>query len=158
MFPIIMSELQNAIAIQARFVIIRIMESQPDESKIALHQFVICENFSTLADDGYIAKGIRSNLYVSAFPCSLDPLYVVTCWRKDTRFHKEVIEYAVGSEILHRTAHMDIEPVTNHVIFRWHTHRFPPELSLAGPVLLTVRVVLDWNKQFESYLLIEKRP
>jgi len=129
-----------------------------EKSKIQLHQFVICESFTALADDGYAAKGIRSNLYVPSFPCALDQLYVVTCWRKDERFHKEVIEYAAGDEVLYRTAHMDIEPVTSQVIFRWHTHRFPSELRLKEAGILTVRVMLDWQMQFESYLLVEKRP
>jgi hypothetical protein len=134
------------------------MSSPLQNTKIALHQFMICENFSTLADDGYVAKGIRSNLYVPSFPYSFLNLFVVTCWRKDERFHKEVIEYAFEDEPVIRTPHMDIEPITNQVIFRWHTHKLPPELVIPREGTLKIRVVLDWQVLFESYLLVEKRP
>ena len=127
-------------------------------AKIALHQFILCESFSLLADDGYSAKGVRSNLYVPSFPYCFDNLFVVTCWRKDERFHKEVIEYAYESDVIFRTAHMDIEPVTSQVLFRWHTHKIPPEVILPREGTLKIRVVLDWNVLFEPYLLVEKRP
>lgn len=134
------------------------MNPPESSTKIALHQFILCENFSVLADDGYNAKGVRSNLYVQAFPYRFENLYVVTCWRKDGRFHKEVIEYGFEDETLFRTAHMDIEPVTSQVLFRWHTHKIPPEVVLPHEGTLKIRVVLDWQVLFESYLLVEKRP
>ena len=53
---------------------------------------------------------------------------------------------------------MDIEPVTDTVLFRWHKHQFPSNFSILRPTLLTVRVVLDWKVQFETYIMIENAP
>lgn len=123
---------------------------------IQLLQFLICERFQVLRRDGYLVEGLRSNLHVPSFPHQLKNLFAVTCWRKDDRFHKEVIEYeAEGQEPL-RSPHMDIEPVRDPILFRWHTHRFPAALTVQKPGILWVRVILDWKVQFESYLLIEK--
>ena len=125
------------------------------EKDIQLLQFVICERFQAQKRDGYLVEGVRSNLYVPKFPYRFKGLYVVTCWRKDQKFHKEVIEYQPeGSEAL-RSPHMDIEPVRDSIIFRWHTHRFPANLVIEKPTTLWVRVILDWQVCFESYLLIE---
>jgi len=126
--------------------------------KIKLLQFLICERFQAQKRDGYLIEGVRSNLYVPSFPHRLDYLYVVTCWRKDDRFHKEVIEYADEKGQSVRSAHMDIEPRKGNVIFRWHTHRFPGKLVIEKTTTLWVRVILDWELFFESYLLIEKDP
>lgn len=129
------------------------MEDEP----IQLLQFFICEDFEFDAEDGYKAQKIRSNLYVPSFPCKLDQLFVVTCWKKDARFHKEVLEYVLEDGTIIKTPHMDIEPVTNHVLFRWHKHRFPSNLQIKKDSLLHIRVVLDWDKKWETYLMIEKR-
>jgi hypothetical protein len=129
------------------------MENEP----IQLLQFFVCEDFEFDAEDGYKAEKIRSNLYVASFPAALDQLYVVTCWKKDQRFHKEVIEYQFENEPVIKTPHMDIEPVTNHVLFRWHKHRFPSNLEVKKDSLLHIRVILDWDKKWETYLMIEKR-
>lgn len=129
-----------------------------DTTQIALHQFLICEKFTSATDDGYQAEGVRSNLYVPRYPYHFDQLYVVTCWRKDERFHKEVIEYETADGEILKTPHMDIEPMTNNIIYRWHTHRFPSSLILHKDTTLRIRVILDWQVLFESYLLIEKRP
>ncbi len=129
------------------------MENEP----IQLLQFFVCEDFEFDADDGYKAQKIRSNLYVPSFPCKLDQLFVVTCWKKDERFHKEVLEYELEDGTVIKTPHMDIEPVTNHVLFRWHKHRFPNNLQIKKDSLLHIRVVLDWDTKWETYLMIEKR-
>ena len=126
------------------------------EGEIQLLQFFICKEFELEKQDQYTAKLIHSNLYAQTFPFSLGKLYAVTCWRKDKRFHKEVIEYATDYGESIRSPHMDIEPVTSSVIFRWHKHLFPAQLVIKEPTVLTVRVILDWNVKFESYLLIEK--
>ena len=130
------------------------MENEP----IRLLQFFICEEFEFDADDGCRSQKIRSNLYVPSFPCKLDQLYVVTCWKKDERFHKEVLEYVLDDGAVIKTPHMDIEPVTNHVLFRWHKHRFPADWAIEKPTTLTVRVILDWVVQWETCLLVEGTP
>ncbi|MCM8775903.1 MAG: hypothetical protein NC930_06100 [Candidatus Omnitrophica bacterium] len=107
--------------------------------------------------DCYRAEAIRSNLFVSTFPCRFDDLMIVTCWRKDNRFHKEIIEYVTEDGSSYRTAHMDIEPIEGSVLYRWHKHRFPPNLTFNQPSLLTIRVILDQEVRFESQLLIEKK-
>lgn len=129
-----------------------------NSEKITLLQCLVCENFQPQDQDGYSASGIRSNLYVSHFPYSLSHLNVVTCWRKDERFHKEVIEYRTDEGLILKSPHMDIEPIRDSVLFRWHTHRFPPNLLIEKPTILWIRVMLDWEPHFESYLLIEKAP
>ena len=125
------------------------------EEKIQLLQFVICKDFKTEKQDYYTAAKIHSNIYVAKFPYYFEELYAVTCWRKDKRFHKEVIEYATdyGSSV--KSVHMDIEPVAGSVYFRWHKHRFPADWAIEKPTTLSVRVILDWIVQWETYLLIE---
>ena len=130
----------------------QLMENEP----IQLLQFFVCEEFEFDTDDGYQAQKIRSNLYVPSFPCHLEQLNVVTCWKKDERFHKEVLEYELEDGTVIKTPHMDIEPVTNQVLFRWHKHRFPSELQITKNSLLHIRVVLDWEKKWETYLMVEK--
>ena len=125
---------------------------------IQLLQFVICREFRQLQQDTFTADKIHTNLYAAKFPFRLGVLYVVTCWRKDGRFHKEVIEYATDYGTSARSPHMDIEPAKDSVIFRWHTHRVPSEFVIEKPATLTVRVLLDSRPVFESYLLIEKAP
>ena len=127
-------------------------------SEIQLLQFLICEEFKQEKQDGYTAQLIQSNFYTSSFPFYFENLYVVTCWRKDQRFHKEVIEYATDYGTSVRTPHMDIEPMKDSVIFRWHTHRVPTDFVIQQPTILTIRVILDWKVRFESHLLIEQRP
>ncbi|MFZ5801737.1 MAG: hypothetical protein ACOY3K_01310 [Candidatus Omnitrophota bacterium] len=129
---------------------------EPDTGSIRLLQFMICEKFEPLKNDGYRVEGVRSNLHVPSFPAVLSDYYLVTCWRKDERFHKEVIEYAVDGGPPLKTPPMDIEPVRDHVIFRWHKHRFPENLRIEKPCTLWIRVALDWNVCLESYLLIEQ--
>jgi len=97
-------------------------------------------------------------MYVPKFPFYFGKVYAVTCWRKDQRFHKEVIEYSTDYGTSVKSPHMDIEPVTNNVIFRWHTHPFPKDFSIEKPTLLTIRVILDWKEHFKTHLLIEKSP
>lgn len=128
------------------------------DTEIHLLQFLICEKFQPQKQDSYLVEGVRSNLYVPKFPYQFNNLYVITCWRKDQRFHKEVIEYATDYGTSVKSAHMDIEPVRDSVIFRWHTHSFPTNLVIEKPATLWVRVILDWKVRFESYLLIEKTP
>ncbi len=128
------------------------------EGTIQLLQFLICKEFRQQKQDSYNAELVHSNLYAPRFPFSPGHLYVVTCWRKDERFHKEVIEYSTAYGATQRSPHMDIEPVTDSVIFRWHKHVFPADFVIKEPTLLTVRVILDWKVHFESYLLIEKSP
>lgn len=124
--------------------------------QIQLLQFIICRDFKTDRQDAYAAERVTSNLHVKKFPYYFDSLYVVTCWRKDSRFHKEVIEYSTPDGSVHKSPHMDIEPVTNSVLFRWHKHQFPANFEIKEPVILTVRVILDWKVFFESYIMIEK--
>ncbi len=126
------------------------------EPKIQLLQFIICKEFSQGANDCYKAEMVHSNLYVPKFPFYFDKTFAVTCWRKDKRFHKEVIEYATDYGASTKSAHMDIEPVTSSVYFRWHKHQFPTDFAIEKPTLLTVRVILDWKTLFESYIMIEK--
>lgn len=127
-----------------------------EKDKIALLQFFICKEFTNFRQDSYLGESILGNLYVSEFPYFFDKLYAVTCWRKDQKFHKEVIEYETDYGAKIRSAHMDIEPVTNSVLFRWHKHRFPSNFVIEKPTHLTVRVILDWEVLWESYILIEK--
>ncbi len=128
----------------------------PDQ--IQLLQFLICGEFELGKQDAYTAKIIHSNIYAEQFPYRFPKTYVVTCWRKDERFHKEVIEYATDYGETVKSPPMDIEPVTSSVLFRWHKHQFPSELSMSKPAILTVRVILDWKTVFESYLMIEQAP
>lgn len=134
------------------------MSAEAQSKKIKLLQFVICEKFSQQKNDGYLAEFVRSNLYVQKFPTGLFHLFVVTCWRKDERFHKEVIEYVTEDNLTVRSPHMDIEPMKDSVLYRWHTHQFPSDLVITKPGILRVRVMLDWDLQFESHLLIEEKP
>lgn len=124
--------------------------------QIRLLQFFICSQFHQEKQDSFKAEGLKSNLYVSRFPHRFRQLYAVTCWLKDKRFHKEVVEYATDYGASVRSPHMDIEPVTDSVLFRWHTHRFPDDFPIEKPTILTVRVFLDGRAVTESYLLIEK--
>ena len=124
--------------------------------QIQLLQFMICKEFKVNKQDFYTAEHVHSNLYVSSFPYQLESVYAVTCWRKDSRFHKEVIEYSTDYGTSFKSPHMDIEPVTNSVLFRWHKHPFPPDLVIEKPTLLTIRVTLDWKVMFESYVMIEE--
>lgn len=126
------------------------------ENKVKLLQFIICKDFQTGKQDLYSAQGLHSNIYTSKFPLSLNDTYAVTCWRKDDKFHKEVIEYTTEDGVSKRSPHMDIEPVTNSVLFRWHKHRFPSDLIIERPTILTIKVILDWEVFFESYIMIEK--
>ena len=125
------------------------------EPEIELLQFVVCKDFREESQDHFLASSVVSNIYVPNFPHTPNYLHAVTCWRKDSRFHKEVIEYATDYGMSARSPHMDIEPVTDSVVFRWHTHRFPTDLTIEKPTTLTVRVILDGKAIFESYLLIE---
>ena len=127
-----------------------------EDKAIQLLQFVICRDFLLEGDDAYTGKSIYSNLTVPDFPYQFSDTYAVTCWRKDKRFHKEVIEYTTEDGSVFRTPPMDIEPITNSVLFRWHKHLFPPELSIKASGLLTLRVILDWKVFFETYVMIEK--
>ena len=127
-----------------------------DAPNIQLLQFFFCREFQQEKQDQFTVAGVSTNFYVSRFPFHLKQFYAVTCWRKDPRFHKEVIEYATDYGASARSPHMDIEPVKGSVLFRWHTHRFPPDFAIEKPTILTVRVLLDMHPVFESYLLIEK--
>ena len=118
---------------------------------------MICKSFESGAQDSYAATQVKSNLHVPSFPYRFDKLYAVTCWRKDKKFHKEVIEYATEDGRVLKTPPMDIEPVTSSVLFRWHKHAFPSELEIQKDGLLHIRVILDWKVNFESYLMIEKQ-
>jgi hypothetical protein len=124
--------------------------------QIRLLQFFICKDFQFESNDRYRADGVHSNYATRTFPHHFDKLYAVTCWRKDKKFHKEVIEYATDYGTTVRSAHMDIEPVTNSVLFRWHKHLFPQNLIIEKPTILTVRVILDWEVRHESYIMIER--
>ncbi len=128
----------------------------PDE--IQLLQLFVCHEFRQEKQDHFTAVGIHSNLYVPKFPFHFKKLYVVTCWKKDKRFHKEVIEYVTGDGRSSRSPHMDVEPISDSVLFRWHKHPFPSDFHIEKPTLLTLRVILDAKPRFESYFLIEKSP
>ena len=126
--------------------------------QIQLLQFVICKEFREQKQDAFSADSVLSNLYVPEFPFYFTKLYAVTCWRKDDRFHKEVIEYATDYGASIRSPHMDIEPAKNSVLFRWHAHQFPTDFPIQKPTILTVRVILDWNVCWETYVMIEQKP
>ncbi len=128
------------------------------EKPIQLLQFMICRDFAQGKEDAYNVEGVHSNLYVPSFPHTFHKTFVVTCWRKDKKFHKEVIEYVTDYGKVYRSAHMDIEPITNSVLFRWHKHQFPSDLKIEQPAILTIRVILDWQTMFESYLMVEQAP
>jgi len=125
--------------------------------EIRLLQFFVCQSFRQKKQDFFEAEGLQTNLYVPKFPFYFRELYAVTCWLKDRRFHKEVIEYATDYGTSVKSPPMDIEPAKDRVIFRWHTHRFPSDWAIEKPTTLTIRVNLDWKTCFESYVLIEKR-
>lgn len=133
-------------------------EPDPVNSEIRLLQFLICREFVHQGQDRFSADHVQGNIYVSKFPYYFDPLFAVTCWRKDKRFHKEVIEYATDYGTSVRSPHMDIEPITTTVLFRWHKHQFPTDFAIEQPTLVWVRVILDWKVNFETYLLIEQKP
>lgn len=128
-----------------------------NKDEIKLLQFFICREFTASKQDSYIGESILGNLYVPSFPYRFEQLYAVTCWRKDKKFHKEVIEYETDDGNKVRSPHTDIEPVTSSVLFRWHKHRFPSDFPIHKPSHLTVRVILDWEVLWESYILIEQR-
>lgn len=125
-------------------------------NEIKLLQFMICKNFKQEKQDHYTAEMIHSNIYTSKFPVNLSDIYAITCWRKDNRFHKEVVEYATDYGFTIKSPHMDIEPVTNSVLFRWHKHLFPSKLIIEKPTMLTIKVILDWDVKLESCLMIEE--
>ena len=129
-----------------------------EHDKIRLLQFMVCKDFEIGEQDSYTANLVRSNLHVPSFPYYFEDLYAVTCWRKDKMFHKEVIEYTTGDGRILKTPPMDIEPITSSVLFRWHKHAFPKDLEIREDGLIHIRVILDWKVNFESYLMIEKRP
>ena len=128
------------------------------QDEIRLLQFLICREFRVLKQDAYEAEFVLGNLYVPKFPYYFDKIFAVTCWRKDKRFHKEVIEYETDYGAGVKSPHMDIEPVTNSVLFRWHKHQFPMDLAIDKPTILTVRVILDWKVNWETYIMIEQAP
>ena len=130
------------------------MPCMPDE--IQLLQFMICKEFRQEKQDYYTAEAVHSNLYARTFPHSLSGTYIITCWRKDKRFHKEVIEYSTDYGATVKSPHMDIEPVTDSVVFRWHKHLIPADFTIEKPTILTVRVILDWEVKHESYIMIEQ--
>lgn len=129
-----------------------------EHDQIRLLQFFICKSFEFEKNDCYRADMVHSNFYATSFPHRFDKLYAVTCWRKDQKFHKEVIEYSTDYGAVTRSPHMDIEPVTNSVLFRWHKHQFPQDFAIEKPCILTVKVILDWEVKWESYLLVEQAP
>lgn len=126
------------------------------DTEIKLLQFIICKKFHEKEQDIFSADMVKSNLYVPSFPYYFDEMHAVTCWRKDRRFHKEVIEYTTDYGETVKSPHMDIEPAKDSVLFRWHAHQFPQDLEISQPTLLTIRVILDWEVRFESYLMIEQ--
>ena len=128
------------------------------QDKIQLLQLFICREFRQEKQDCFTAGQVMSNLYVPKFPVYLRNLLIVTCWQKDRRFHKEVIEYATDYGTSTRSPHMDVEPITNSVLFRWHKHPFPSDFPLKKPTVLKVRVILDAQLRFESCLLVERTP
>ena len=119
-------------------------------------QFLVCQDFTEFGNDGYTAHSVHSNIIVSEFPYLLDNHFAITCWRKDARFHKEVIEYSTDYGLSYKSPHMDIEPVTDSVFFRWHKHPFPSNFAIDRNTLLTIKVILDWKVYWETYLMIEK--
>lgn len=127
------------------------------EDKIQLLQFLVCRDFKEEKRDYFTAQSVHSNIYVTRFPATLKNFYIVTCWRKDRKFHKEVIELETSYGDVNRTSHTDIEPITDSVLFRWHKHPFPEDFKIKEPTILTIRVFLDNQPQFESQLLIEKK-
>ncbi|OQA57176.1 MAG: hypothetical protein BWY42_00695 [Candidatus Omnitrophica bacterium ADurb.Bin277] len=127
-----------------------------ETDSIRLLQFMICRSFDSGPQDTYKADGLLSNIHVPSFPHHFDRIYAVTCWRKDRKFHKEVLEYELPDGQLVKTSPMDIEPVTNSVLFRWHKHAFPPSLVVKENSLLHIRVILDWKPHWETYIMIEK--
>lgn len=126
-----------------------------EDKEIQLLQLLVCREFNQDRQDHFTAHQVHSNVYVPKFPYSFGKTFVVTCWRKDKKFHKEVIEYSTDYGTSIRSPHMDIEPVTNSVLFRWHKHPFPSNFVIEKPTLLTIRVFLDWKMMFETYLMIE---
>ena len=124
--------------------------------EIQLLQFLICHDFRQEKQDAFTAERVHSNIYVPSFPYHFPQMYAVTCWRKDKRFHKEVIEYQTDYGESLRTPPMDIEPITDSVLFRWHKHLFPQEMAIQKPCMLTIKVILDWQVTFESYIMIEQ--
>ena len=133
-------------------------ECHVEKEKIRLLQFFVCRDFTASHQDAYLGQGVFGNLYTPSFPYRFEKLYAVTCWRKDERFHKEVIEYETDYGTKTRSPHMDIEPITDSVLFRWHKHRFPSSFVIEKPTHLTIRVILDWEVLWETYILIEGRP
>lgn len=123
--------------------------------QVQLLQFFVCQEFRQKKQDCFEAGGLQTNLYVPKFPFYFRELYAVTCWLKDRRFHKEVIEYVTDYGGTARSPHMDIEPLEGSVLYRWHTHRFPTDFPIEKPTRLTLRVFLDRKPVFESHLLIE---
>ncbi len=128
-----------------------------ENETIQLLQFSICKKFETKENDCYTAHLVRSNMVVPSFPYYFNDIYAVTCWRKDKKFHKEVLEYSTADGAVFKTQPMDIEPVTSSVLFRWHKHAFPSNFPIKQDGLLRIKVILDWKIMFESYLLIEKK-
>ena len=129
----------------------------PKGPQIELLQFVICKEFREESQDNFFAGFVVSNIYVPNFPHTLNYLNAVTCWRKDAKFHKEVIEYETDYGVSFKSPHMDIEPARGSVYFRWHAHQFPAKLIIEKPTKLTVRVILDWETKFESYIVVEEK-
>lgn len=125
------------------------------DPSIKLLQFFICSEFKSNPSDSYNANSILSNLRVKSFPTSIEMLFAVTCWRKDNRFHKEVIEYSTDYGEVVKSPPMDIEPMRDSVYFRWHKHRFPKGFVITKPTYFTVKVILDWETVWETYILIE---
>ena len=130
----------------------------PVQDEIQLLQFIVCKDFEAGAQDCYTAEAVHSNLYVREFPYYFGKVFAVTCWRKDRKFHKEVLEYSTAEGKSYRSPHMDIEPITDSVLFRWHKHQFPSDFPMERPTVLTIKVILDWKTCFESYLMIEQAP
>jgi len=123
--------------------------------QIQLLQFFVCQEFRQKKQDFFEAEGLQTNLYVPKFPFHFRELYAVTCWLKDRRFHKEVIEYTTEDGRTARSPHMDIEPLEGSVLYRWHTHRFPTDFPVGRPGRISLHVILDRKPVFESHLLIE---
>ena len=126
--------------------------------QIQLLQFLICKEFREQGGDAFIADAVKSNIYAPKFPYYFEKLHAVTCWRKDNRFHKEVIEYSTDYGTAVKSHHMDIEPAKGSVVFRWHAHQFPSTFEIEKPTTLTIRVILDWEVLFETYMMIEGQP
>ncbi len=128
------------------------------ENEIGLLQFLICKEFRQTHQDFYQADSIFGNLYVKTFPYRFEQMYAVTCWRKDKRFHKEVLEFSTDYGASVKSPHMDIEPVTDSVLFRWHKHLFPSQLVIERPTTLSIKVILDWKPLWQTYVMIEAAP